>query len=166
MKLIRTKALAERSEQQRALRSNEQQNFITLANLLFEHALAPLFEQNAEESDRRRARRLSKQPALNLFAAMANRCFITVVQPNSDDMSLMQRIPSQEQWLKIEQALKRWLDHPFWRSEKSLGSAVADADNHLERNEAGDLADAFEVMGLTHAYAILGDPLPRNWQEA
>jgi hypothetical protein len=145
------------------LREREAASIIRVLNTLAEKAFLLGDEPGVQpsEKDVERRRRMSYQSSLAYVARLLRRT-VGILLSTADDRELMDRDPTDEQWMRISGAIDRLVQHPIWTADFELSARTKRVAEALAKNQ--DAAEAFRAVSLTPGY-LVGDPLPATWYD-
>jgi len=134
--------------------------------MLDNYWLPPVDAASSSDANLLRSSRLRKQVSLNMTAELFRFLYQMVGTPveNDQEVFLLKEL-NQEEWIRVEQGVRSYFDHPYWTAARTLPDrpAVAMADNHLERNESSQFNFIRENrLFASFPYALVQN-LPPQW---
>ncbi|HEY0599039.1 hypothetical protein [Brevundimonas sp.] len=82
-------------------------------NLLYEKIYAGL-DDTSSATQTERARRMSYQGSLLYVAKLLRKIIASRVVPTAEDLTFIEKVPSEEQWAAVAQAVERLASHSVW----------------------------------------------------
>ncbi len=162
-KLLHLSPLEEPSEDSQVYRLREQHNVTTALNYLTELAFEPQGGSGTlTEKEKERRRRMTYQSALAYISHLIKEIFRHVLSTDVE-RPMFEKAPSEADWEKIKECIRRLVDHPIWVSALKSTRKLRAVDEALSKNQ--DAHKAFSAVGLRVGYVVGADTLPSDWAE-
>lgn len=134
-----------------AARLRERQTIVRSLNLLYEKVYGGLDEaSSANETER--ARRMSYQGSLLYVAKLIRKIIANRVVPTAEDLTFIEKVPSEEQWAAVAQAVERLASHPVWTADFDSSEKMRAVYEALTKNQNVEVA--LKDVDLTPGYCL------------
>lgn len=164
MKLIDPTARDTKGLERTTERDRERINIIKISNFMFKE----YWEETDDNNHPRRAARLRMQVGLETAANMFRNYFrMKNSGANNDNEVFLVTALEDADFNIIKQQARKYFNHPFWDSEKDNihKPKIAEACNHLERNEYQKFMHYRHSLGIGFGYGLGVDELNKHWGE-
>lgn len=138
--------LKEKGERMSDLRENEKKNIVRMLNLFSQLAL----ESDGSPQADVRIKRVKYQASLEYIARLLRGAFMHFVSPG-DERAFLAATPTDEQWNRISDSVRRLVQHTAWTADFSLPDMRA-LETALSKNQGAEAA--FKAAGLTLGYVV------------
>lgn len=134
-----------------AARLRERQTIVRSLNLLYEKVYGGLDEaSSANEAER--ARRMSYQGSLLYVAKLIRKIIANRVVPTAEDLTFIEKVPSEEQWAAVVQAVERLANHVVWTADFESSEKMRAVHEALTKNQNVEVA--LKDVDLTPGYCL------------
>ncbi len=157
-RMIHMEALEEKAEDAEILRARERDNILRSLNAWTDLVFPSVAEtEDLSEQAKERMRRMTYQSSLQVIADLI-RALHGHVLAIGGDRELLEKEPTEEQWRRIQDGIRRIVDHPVWTADFGISDKMKAINDALSKNQ--DAERAFGSVGLKLGYVVGADQLP------
>lgn len=138
--------LAEAGEEMVQLRETERKNVVEVLNAFSQLA----FDDDGSPQATVRIKRISYQSSLEYASKLLRGAVKHFISPG-DDKAFLEKAPTEEQWKRIKEAIKRLVEHKVWTAEFDTADMKA-VELALSKNQGAEAA--FAKAGLTLGFVV------------